>query len=71
MDERSMSRPIGGRAHQARTMRGLGTVGGVDVKDRGERDDHDRRQDRIFSLETVVVILCVVAGVVAFAVGVF
>ena len=36
-----------------------------------ERDAHDRRQDRIFTLETVIVILSVVVGLVAFVVGAF
>jgi hypothetical protein len=44
----------------------LDTAGSGEVSDDGDRDAHDRRRDRIFTMETVVVILTAVVGVVAF-----
>ena len=68
----STSLPIEDLAHRAQATRALATVVGDRVSDlRSGPDDHDHREDRILTLETVVVILCVVAGLIAFAVGAF
>lgn len=48
-----------------------GTAGVAEVRDEDEWDLHRRRQDRIVTMETVVVILSVVAGVVGLTVGAF
>ena len=65
MVKRFTSRPIEVRAHRARAMRAPDTVGGGDVTDSCSRPtEQERLRDRIYLLETLIVILSVVAGIV-------
>ena len=70
MEASSSSRGMGSAPREA-CPRVLDTAGSGKVSDDGDRNAHDRRRDRIFTMETVIVILSAVVGVVAFAMGVF